>query len=79
MNEEREEIEKLKKEIKGLCVEVYGKSGDEIIELIERANSFYIFMPFCDENDTIGICHSFIKQILRDKKYINRHKRKLLY
>lgn len=70
MNEEREEIKKLEGEIRILCEEVYGESGDELIELIERANLFYTspFILFCDERDTISLCHSFIKQILRDKK-----------
>ena len=80
MNEEREEIIKLEKEIKRLCIEVYDKSGDELIELIERANLFYTspFILFCDERDTISLCHSFIRQILRDKKIYKPLQKKAL-
>ena len=70
MNEKEKEIKELEDEIRKLCMEVYGKSGEGIIDLIEKANRFYTspFIIFCDEIDTISLCHSFLKQILRDKK-----------
>lgn len=68
--DDEEKIKKLKEEIKTLCVEVYGKSGDEIIKLIEKANSFFTsgLLMFTDERDTISLCHFFKKCIIRDKK-----------
>ena len=65
----KEETEKLKKEIKTLCMEVYGKSGDEIIELIEKANSVFTSgLLLTDERDTISVCHFLRKRITKDKK-----------
>ena len=57
---EDEEIEKLKVRIKGLCMEVYDSSGDEIVELIERANSFFTSgLLMTDQRDTISLCHFY--------------------
>lgn len=68
--DDKEKVKELKGEIKELCVEVYGRTGDEIIELIEKANSFFTsgLLMFTDERDTISLCHFFKKCIMRDKK-----------
>ena len=74
MNNE-EEIIKLKEEIKELCVEVYGGIGDEIIELIEKANSVFTsgLLIFSDERDTISLCHFFKRCIMKDKKKLEKN------
>ena len=65
----REKIKELKEEIKTLCMEVYGKSGDEIIELIRKSDLFFTSgLVFADERDTISLCNFFIRRILKDKE-----------
>ena len=67
---EEEKIKELKEEIEELCVEVYGETGDEIIELIEKADSVFTsgLLMFTDERDTVSLCHFFKKCVMRDKK-----------
>ena len=69
MNEEGEEIKRLEKEIRKLCMEVYGRNGDEFIDLIEKANlTFTSGLMFADERDTIALCRSIRKILRKDKE-----------
>ena len=65
----KEKIKELQEEIKTLCMEVYGRSGDEIIELIKKADSFFTSgLVLADERDTMFLCRHFIRRILKDKE-----------
>ena len=69
MNEKEKEIKELEDEIRTLCMEVYGRNGDELIDLIEKANSVYTSgIMFTDERDTIALCRLFRKIINKDKE-----------
>ena len=65
----KEKIKELQEEIRTLCMEVYGKSGDEIIELIKKADLFFSSgIPFTRETYTILLCDFFLGRILKDKE-----------
>jgi len=65
----REEINKLEEEIRNLCKEVYGQSGDEMMELIEE-------LRLCDTSkknrNTISVCKMYIEKIKKDRDTVRK-------
>lgn len=66
----REEINKLEEEIRKLCMETYGKQGDEMIELIEKAYFYelHVKLHVTNKSNTIDLCKMFIRMIKKDKE-----------
>ena len=66
MREGREKVNELEEKIKKVCGEVYGRSGNEMIELIEKI--YYIELRDPNKPYTIDICKMVIKMINKDKE-----------
>ena len=66
--DEEEKIKELKEEIKALSMEVYGKPGDEIIELIDSTDPYEIF----HKSYTVEFCRFLKRHIMKDKKKLEK-------